>query len=87
MSSRLIYNIKQLVNTREESYLLRGAALADLPCIDHAWVHIEDDRIAAYGPMSALPQDLRLLIENDSTRETGDPSDRAIDAGSRFVPK
>jgi imidazolonepropionase len=85
MSSRLIYNIKQLVNAREESNVLRGAALADLPCIDHGWVHIEDGWIAAYGAMSALPQDLRLLIENDSTGETGDPSARAIDAGGRFV--
>jgi imidazolonepropionase len=85
MSSRLIYNIKRLVNTREESCLLRGAALADLPCIDDAWIHIEDDRIAAYGAMPALPRDLRLLIENDPTAETGNPSARAIDAGGRFV--
>ena len=62
MSSRLIYNIRQLVNTRAESHLLRGAALADLPCIDNAWIHIEDEHIAAYGPMSALPADLARLI-------------------------
>ncbi len=55
MSSRLIYNIRQLVNTRAENHLLRGAELAGLPCIDNAWIHIEDDHIAAYGPMSALP--------------------------------
>ena len=73
MSSRLIYNIKQLVNTREESCLLRGAALADLPCIDNAWIHIEDDRIAAYGAMPALPRDLDLLKEEGT------------DAGGRFV--
>ena len=85
MSSRLIYNIKQLVNTREESHVLRGAALADMPCIDHAWIHIEDDSIAGYGAMSALPQDLRLLTVDDSTGETGNPSARTIDAGGRFV--
>jgi len=62
MSSRLIYNIRQLVNTRAESHLLRGASLADLPCIDNAWIHIEDEHIAAYGPMSALPADLARLI-------------------------
>src|ERR1700743_1798529 len=56
MPSRLIYNIRQLVGTRTESHLLRGAELAVLPCIDNAWVHIEDDRIAAYGPMSELPE-------------------------------
>jgi imidazolonepropionase len=56
MSSRLIYNIRQLVGTRTESHLLRGTELADLPCIDNAWLHIEDDQIAAFGPMSGLPE-------------------------------
>jgi imidazolonepropionase len=55
MSSRLIYNIRQLVNTRAESHLLRGAELATLPCIDNAWLHIEDGSIAAFGPMDELP--------------------------------
>jgi imidazolonepropionase len=75
MSSRLIYNIRQLVNTRAESCLLRGAALADLPCIDDAWIHIEDDHIAAYGPMSALPADLARIIDTAA----------AIDASGRLV--
>ena len=77
MSSRLIYNIKQLVNTRDESHVLRGAALADLPCIDHAWVHIEDDRITAYGPMSALPSNLTRLV--------GETAEGAVDATGRLV--
>lgn len=84
MSSRLIYNIRQLVNTRAESHLLRGAALADLPCIDHAWVHIEDDHIAAYGPMSALPANLARLIGNSST-DTAHGAATAIDASGRLV--
>src|SRR6266404_6032154 len=56
MSSRLIYNIRQLVGTRTESHLLRGGELADLPSTRNAWLHIEDDQIAAYGPMSELPE-------------------------------
>jgi imidazolonepropionase len=93
MSSRLIYNIKQLVNTREESYVLRGAALADLPCVDHAWIHIEDDRIAGYGPMSNLPHDWARLVTDD-VPHTGGSTERSflanseartIDAGGRFV--
>ncbi len=56
MSSRLIYNIRQLVGTRTETHLLRGGELADLPCVENAWLHIEDDQIAAYGPMSELPE-------------------------------
>ena len=75
MSSRLIYNIRQLVNTRMDSRPLRGSELAILPAIDDAWLHIEDDRIAAFGTMSSLPSDLVLL------RGTG----AAVDAGGCLV--
>ena len=47
----LISNIKLLVNTREEFRLLRGKELNDLPCIENAFLIIEDDRIAEYGAM------------------------------------
>ncbi len=50
----LIINIKQLINAREETYLLRGAALAHLPSIENAFLLVEDDIIAAYGPMYEL---------------------------------
>jgi len=46
----LITNIKLLVNTRESNSLLRGEALADLPCIENAYLIIEDGIIAEYGP-------------------------------------
>lgn len=45
----LISNIKLLVNTREEFNLLRGKELSQLPCIEDAFLIIEDDRIAEYG--------------------------------------
>ena len=61
MSSSLIINIKQLVNTREQTHLLRGPELADLPCLEGAWLLIEDDEIAGYGPMSELPSRLARL--------------------------
>ena len=47
----LISNIKLLVNTREEHHLLRGKELSDLPCIEDAFLIIEDDCIAEYGSM------------------------------------
>src|SRR5579872_3620555 len=72
MPSRLLHNIRQLVNTRYESHPLSGAELAILPAIDHAWLHIEDDRIAAFGPMTALPPDLRSLL---GTEEAFDATD------------
>jgi imidazolonepropionase len=55
MATTLITNIKQLVNVREESRPLRGKELAQLPCIDNAYLIIEDDQIAAYGRMAELP--------------------------------
>ena len=75
MASRLIFNIRQLVNIRAHTHPLRGEELAVLPTLDSAWVHIEGDRIAAFGPMRALPPDLALL--------TGAPD--AIDASGCFV--
>src|SRR4051794_38321993 len=47
----LISNIKLLVNTREHFNLLKGKELANLPCIENAFLIIEDDHIAGYGSM------------------------------------
>src|SRR5882672_8032256 len=54
MPATLITNIQQLVNTRSENKLLRGKELAILPSIDNAFLLIEDDHIAEYGPMHQL---------------------------------
>ncbi|HUB61652.1 MAG TPA: imidazolonepropionase [Puia sp.] len=70
-SSRLIYNIKQLVNVRRETRLLRGRELAELPCIGNAWVLVEGGRIAGYGVMAAVPR--------------GAMNDEAVDAAGRLV--
>jgi imidazolonepropionase len=99
MSSRLIYNIRQLVNTRMDSRPLKGAEMAQLPSIDGAWLHIEGERIAAYGPMRALPPDLALLTGTDAATDAGgclvlpawvDSHTHLVFAGSReseFVDK
>ena len=54
MASTLLKNIKFLVNTREQNQLLRGKELSVLPCIENAWLQIEDGRIARYGAMNEL---------------------------------
>jgi imidazolonepropionase len=63
----LITNIKQLIGTREESSLLRGTALAELPFIENAFLLIEDGIIADYGPMYqlelSLPQQPPHIID------------------------
>lgn len=55
MNRTLITNIRSLVNVREESRLLRGNEMAHLPCIEQAYLIIENDTIAAYGPMDHIP--------------------------------
>ncbi len=69
MSSILIQHIKQLVNTREETTLLRGTALAALPVIEDAFVLIDDGIIADYGHMYELelkvPQLPKYIIDAD----------------------
>jgi imidazolonepropionase len=54
MSSSFITNIKLLVNTRKQNQLLRGKSLALLPCIEKAWLQIEDGIIVRYGVMEEL---------------------------------
>ncbi|MEO8710570.1 MAG: imidazolonepropionase [Parafilimonas sp.] len=52
--SLLITNIRLLVNVRENNRLLRGTELSHLPCIENAYLIIEDGRISAYGEMKQL---------------------------------
>src|SRR5437763_12267314 len=50
----LFTNIQTLVNTRESNTLLRGKELSQLPCINNAYLIIENDVIAEYGKMENL---------------------------------
>ena len=54
MSSTLITNIKLLVNTRSDNKLLRGKELTILPCIENAFLLVEDGIIVSYGQMDSL---------------------------------
>jgi imidazolonepropionase len=81
-SSRLIYNIKQLVNVRRESRLLRGREMAELPCIDDAWVLVEGDEIADFGLMAELPVGMRRMTGGAFA---GASAPEAIDAAGRLV--
>jgi len=49
-----IINIKGLVNTRKDTKLLRGKDLAELPVVENAYVIVEGDQIADYGPMKSF---------------------------------
>jgi imidazolonepropionase len=50
----LIINIHRLINVRTENVLLRGAALAELPMLENAYLVIEDGLITDYGLMHQL---------------------------------
>ncbi len=50
----VIQHIKQLVNTRTNSIVVRGSALSQLPIIDNAFLVIENGIIQAYGSMHEL---------------------------------
>ena len=73
----LITNIKTLVNVREKSKLLRGTELAELPCIENAYLVIDDGIIAEYGMMSNLKPQSRGL--------SGPNFQLTIDASGQFI--
>lgn len=50
-----VINIKCLVNIREKNTLLKGTELKNLPCIENAYLIIDDGLIAGYGKMDKLP--------------------------------
>jgi len=68
----LIANIKQLVNVREGSKLLRGKELSALPCIENAYLIIEDGIISDVGLMKEI-RNPKSKIENQ------------IDASGQFI--
>jgi imidazolonepropionase len=63
MPATIIENIKLLVNTREQNHLLRGKALAELPCIENAYLIIEEGVIAEFGAMKKV-QNVKSQIQN-----------------------
>src|SRR6188508_1900439 len=68
----LVSNIKQLVSIREESKLLRGKELSELPCLDNAYLIIENGIISDFGLMKEI-RNPKSKIENE------------IDATGQFI--
>ncbi|MBL7902469.1 MAG: imidazolonepropionase [Bacteroidia bacterium] len=67
MKKLLIKNIKTLVSVYEKAPAkLSGKAMAQLPCIENAWLACEEGKIAEYGSMEDFPgisdwKDLQVL--------------------------
>lgn len=55
--NQLIINIHHLVNVRNESGILRGMDLAELPIIQNAFLRIENGRIKDFGDMLIVQMD------------------------------
>ena len=80
--SILIYNIKELVQVKENPGLkVAGKAMAKLNTIKDAWLLIEGDRIKDFGPHPPPPDPLPPLL-----KERGPGGEvQLIDASDRFV--
>jgi imidazolonepropionase len=52
MATQIFTNISLIANTREDNLIVRGSQLAYLPAVENAYLVIEDDIIAGYGPMA-----------------------------------
>lgn len=70
----LITNIKQLVGVHAPVTPLSGAALANLPIIDDAFLVIEHHHILDFGPMAGIPVAYRQLPAVDADGATVLPS-------------
>jgi imidazolonepropionase len=61
MQSKLLINIKQLVNTRSGHEPLYGKEMSSLPSIENAWLLMEGNEISAFGEMESLKKELPSL--------------------------
>lgn len=50
--TKTFINIGKLIQVREQDQpILRGAMMADVPCIENAWLHVENGTIQDFGSM------------------------------------
>ena len=87
--SLIIYNIGMLVQVRDEPVaFVAGKDMSLLPVIENAWLLIEDDIIAGYGPMAEMPSFSDALNRMDAGKgyvlpAFCDPHTHLVYAGSR----
>jgi imidazolonepropionase len=65
----LITGIKKLVGTHNETKPLKGSQMTELPCIDNAYLEIENGLIAGYGPVDELQKPHSFYKETIDARE------------------
>ena len=77
---KLFVNIKELVGVQEVSALKVGAEMDSLNGIKDAFLLVDDGKIAQYGPMCDMPQNLRDMAEN-AVLQNGE----IVDATGRYI--
>jgi imidazolonepropionase len=61
MSTKLLTHIQQLVNVRSEDSPLYGKDMAELPCLENAWLLIQEKEIVSFGKMDNLHKEIPNL--------------------------
>ncbi|MDR6783585.1 imidazolonepropionase [Pedobacter africanus] len=69
MSALLITNISSLIGTHPQNTLmLRGKQMQELPAVDNAWILCEDGKIADFGTMDNLPAQLPNALHTHNAK-------------------
>ena len=80
MKERLFINIKELVGVQETSALKVGAEMDNLNGIKDAFLYVKDGKIAGYGAMEQMPQQLKDMA-GSSVLQSGE----VVDASGKFI--
>ena len=80
MKERLFINIKELVGVQESSALKVGAEMDNLNGIKDAFLYVKDGKIAGYGAMEQMPQELKDMA-GSSVLQSGE----VVDASGKFI--
>ncbi len=80
MKEKLFINIKELVGVQETSALKVGAQMDNLNGIKDAFLYVKDGKIAGYGAMAQMPQELKDMA-GSSVLQSGE----VVDASGKFI--
>lgn len=80
MKERLFINIKELVGVQETSALKVGVEMDNLNGIKDAFLYVKDGKIAGYGAMAQMPQELKDMA-GSSILQSGE----VVDASGKFI--
>lgn len=80
MKERLFINIKELVGVQETSALKVGVEMDNLNGIKDAFLYVKDGKIAGYGAMEQMPQELKDMA-GSSVLQSGE----VVDASGKFI--